>query len=78
MTENLDAALAANVTPAAPSLEEKVDYLFTQAKALEELVAQAGPLIAQAGPMLESLAPLLGGLGTKASSPMGRIFGSLL
>jgi len=63
--------------PTAPdvlSLEDKVDYLFAQAKAVESLVAQAGPLLAQAGPMLESLAPLLG----QASSPMGRIFGSML
>jgi len=63
--------------PTAPdvlSLEDKVDYLFAQAQAVEALVEQAAPLLAQAGPMLESLAPLLG----QASSPMGRIFGSLL
>jgi hypothetical protein len=75
---DLEAALkahpSAGVAAPALSLEEKVEYLFAQAKAVEALVAQAGPLLAQAGPMLESLAPLLG----QASSPMGRIFGSLL
>ena len=74
----LDAALKAHPSSGAPapvlSLEDKVDYLFAQAQAVEALVEQAAPLLAQAGPMLESLAPLLG----QASSPMGRIFGSLL
>lgn len=73
----LEAALKAHPS-AGPvpvlSLEEKVDYLFAQAQAVEALLAQTAPLLAQAGPMLESLAPLLG----QASSPMGRIFGSML
>lgn len=71
-------AIAEPVAEKELTLEEKVDYLFSQAKRMESLLENVEPqvmgLIAQAGPMLESLAPLLG----QASSPMGRIMGSFL
>jgi hypothetical protein len=63
------------------TLEDKVEYLYAQAKSLESLVAQAGPLLAQAGPLLAQAGPMLDSLGPllgQASSPMGRIFGSLV
>ena len=61
-----------------PSLEDKVNYIFGTMKLLEEsmlpLLSQVGPIMEQAGPLLASFAPL----ASKANSPMGRIFGSLL
>jgi hypothetical protein len=70
----------AHCVPRPFSRDEKIDYLFDQAKSLESLIEQAGPLLEQAGPMLESLAPLLGSLGggSAPSSPMSRIAMSLL
>jgi hypothetical protein len=61
-----------------PTLEDKVNYIFGTMKLLEEavlpLLSQVGPIMEQAGPLLASFAPL----ASKANSPMGRIFGSLL
>ena len=53
------------------SRDEKIDYLYDQAKALETLIEQAGPLLEQAGPLLATFA------GGQGSSPLGRIAGSL-
>src|SRR5213595_1484459 len=68
------AAIADGFTPAEPSLEDKVNYIFGTMKLLEETVL---PLLSQAGPIMEQAAPLLasfGPLASKANSPMGRIF----
>ena len=64
---------SAGVSTAAvePALEEKIHYLFTQAKRIETLIDQAGPLLEQAGPLLATF-------GGQASSPLGRIAGAFL
>jgi hypothetical protein len=49
---------------------EKLDYVFRKFLELDALIEQAGPLLEQAG-------PLLGQFAGQASSPLGRIAGSL-
>jgi len=49
---------------------EKLDYVFRKFLELDALLEQAGPLLEQAGPLLAQF-------GGQASSPLGRIAGSL-
>jgi len=49
---------------------DKLDYVFRKFLEIDQLIEQAGPLLEQAG-------PLLGQLTGQASSPLGRIAGSL-
>lgn len=77
----LEAALKAHPSAGAapePSLEDKVNYIYGTLKLLEEtvvpLLSQVGPLVEQAGPLLAAFGPM----ASKANSPMGRIFGSLI
>lgn len=64
-------AHAKGVTVPELSDAQKLDYIYRNMKALESLVAQAGPLLEQAGPLLATFAG-------QASSPMGRILGGLI
>lgn len=56
---------------------DKLDYMFRKFLEIDALLEQAGPLLAQAGPLLEQAGPLLAGFSGQASSPLGRIAGSL-
>jgi hypothetical protein len=49
---------------------QKIDYMFAKFTELESLIEAAGPLLEQAGPLLAQF-------GGQASSPLGRIAGSL-
>lgn len=52
------------------TMEDKVNYMFEKFLELDALIIQAGPLLEQAG-------PLIGQFAGQASSPLGRIAGSL-
>ena len=70
--ENAELALVDEINSEHVELtdSQKIDYMFAKFLDLEALVEQAGPLLEQAGPLLAQF-------GGQASSPLGRIAGSL-